>query len=200
MKNLAILGCGGHARSVGDVALAAGARRLLFIDANAGKGETFFGFPVVAKLPSGLDGDWLAFPGSGNGTTRRSQSESTTLDLARVIAPDASVGFGSSIGTGTFIGRHAHVGPLAAIGDGVILNTGSIVDHDSVVGDYSHISVNATVAGRCKIGRHVMIGAGAVVIDGVAICDNVIIGAGAAVVSDINDPSVYIGIPARKVG
>jgi len=61
------------------------------------------------------------------------------------------------------------------------------------------VSVNATIAGRCRIGSHVMIGAGATVIDNIDIADHVIIGAGATVVADIRKPGTYVGCPARLV-
>ena len=40
----------------------------------------------------------------------------------------------------------------------------ALVDHESTVGDYAHVAVNATVAGRCAVGRNTLIGAGAVVV------------------------------------
>jgi sugar O-acyltransferase (sialic acid O-acetyltransferase NeuD family) len=197
--NLLVLGFGGHARSVGDVALAAGVKRLLFVDPQTRPNESFAGFPVHAKLRRDLAGDWWAFSALGDNGLREQQCVSAPFPLATLISPDATIGIEVEIGPGTFVARKAHVGPLAKIGTGVILNTGSIVDHESIVGDYTHISVNSTVAGRCRIGRHVMLGAGAVVIDNVSICDDVIVGAGAAVVTDITESGTYVGIPARCV-
>lgn len=197
--NLLVLGFGGHARSVGDVALAAGVKRLLFIDPQTRPNESFAGFPVHAELPRDLAGDWSAFPALGDNRLREQQCASAPFPLATLIAPDATIGIEAAIGLGTLVARQAHVGPLTKIGAGVILNTGSIIDHESIVGDYTHISVNATVAGRCWIGRCVMLGAGAVVIDNVNICDDVIVGAGAAVVTDITEPGTYVGVPARRV-
>ena len=45
---LLIIGCGGHARSVADVALSLGISDLIFWDINARENETLFTFPVVA--------------------------------------------------------------------------------------------------------------------------------------------------------
>lgn len=198
-SNLLVLGFGGHARSVGDVALASGVKRLLFVDSQARANETFAGFPVRAELPDDLGGDWLAFPALGNNSLRERQCDNAPFSLATLIAPDAIVGVEAEIGRGALVARQAHVGPLARIGVGAILNTGSIVEHESSVGDYAHVSVNATVAGRSRIGARVMLGAGAVVIDGVSVCDDVVVGAGAIVVSDITEPGTYVGAPARRV-
>jgi acetyltransferase-like isoleucine patch superfamily enzyme len=61
------------------------------------------------------------------------------------------------------------------------------------------VSVNATVAGRCRVGDRVFLGAGSVVIDGVSIADDIVIGAGAVVVDDLHESGTYVGAPARRV-
>ncbi|MDG4893871.1 acetyltransferase [Mesorhizobium sp. WSM4976] len=197
-KGLFILGFGGHARSVGDIALAAGFDELTFVDEQAREGEDFAGFPVIMVLPNKITSpDWFLFPGSGANERRRMQCKTARLPLATLVAPTASLGAQCEIGQGSFVGHQAHLGPLTKIGQGAIINSGAIVDHECVVGDFSHISINSTVAGRCQIGEQVMVGAGATVIDGISICSNVTVGAGATVVRDIEVPGVYIGTPAR---
>lgn len=197
-KGLFILGFGGHARSVGDVALAAGFDDLTFVDDQAREGEEFADFPVITVLPDEITAaGWFVFPGSGDNAQRRTQCEAARLPLATLVAPTASLGTQCQIGQGSFVGHQAHLGPLARIGRGVIVNSGAIIDHECVVGDFSHISVNASVAGRCRIGAQVMIGTGATIIDRISICSNVTVGAGATVVRDIEVPGVYVGTPAR---
>ncbi|RUW55246.1 acetyltransferase [Mesorhizobium sp. M1A.F.Ca.ET.072.01.1.1] len=198
-NGLFILGFGGHARSVGDIALSSGFDVLTFLDEEAREGEEFAGFRAVPVLPSdaAVTG-WFMFPGSGDNARRRAQCETALLPLATLVAPTASVGKQCEIGQGSFIGHQAHLGPLTRVGRGVIINSGAVVDHECLVGDFSHVSVNATVAGRCRIGAQVMVGAGATIIDGIGICDNVIVGAGATVVRDIQVPGVYTGTPARR--
>ncbi|WP_036257675.1 acetyltransferase [Mesorhizobium sp. WSM3224] len=198
IKSLIILGFGGHARSVGDIALSSGFDDLTFVDEHAREGEAFAGFPVVTMLPENATGSgWFVFPGSGDNARRQAQCESASLPLATLVAPTASLGTQCEIGQGSLVGHQAHLGPLTRIGRGVIINSGAVVDHECMIGDFSHISVNATVAGRCRIGAQVMVGAGATVIDRIRICSNVTVGAGATVVRDIEVPGVYIGTPAR---
>lgn len=96
------------------------------------------------------------------------------------------------------IAHHAHIGPMADIGVGCIINTGAIVEHECCVGDFSHISINATLAGRVKVGHHVFIGAGSVVRDKITIGDNIIIGAGSTVTHDLFEPGTYVGSPAVR--
>lgn len=196
---LLILGFGGHARSVGDVALAAGFERLVFFDEHAREGEAFEGHRALSVLPAPGEDHWQAFPAAGDNARRERQCHDAPHPLATIIAPGATIGVGACLGEGTLVARNAHVGPLARIGRGVILNTGCIVEHECTVGDFSHVSVNATVAGRARIGCRVMLGAGAVVIDNVSICDDAVIGAGAVVTRDITTPGTYVGVPARRI-
>ncbi|THV23070.1 NeuD/PglB/VioB family sugar acetyltransferase [Peteryoungia ipomoeae] len=194
-----ILGFGGHARSAADVAVAAKWSRIIFIDANADDGEHFSSFPAIRTLPDPLDPNWLFFPAAGDNRRRRSQMENVAGQLATLVSPEAHLGVESILDLGTLVAHGAHVGPGAKIGRGVILNTHSIVEHEAQVGDFAHISVNAVVAGRSKIGSNVFLGAGAVVIDSVSVCSDVVIGAGAVVTSSIDEPGIYVGVPARRV-
>ena len=202
-KKLLILGFGGHARSVADVALACGYTRLLFIDKNAQPSENFLGYEVVRSL-SGLELEgYCAFAAAGDAKKRQQQClvlENIGVPLVSLVAPSASIGVGSSVSTGCFVGHHAHVGPMAVVGKSVIINNGAVVEHESFVGDYSHISINASIAGRSKLGAYSMLGAGATIIDGLSVSSDVVIGAGSVVISGIDFPGTYVGIPAKKIG
>ena len=201
-RRLIILGFGGHARSVADVALACGYGSLLFVDENAKPNENFLGHPVVGSLPA-LEGESCdAISASGDNAKRAKQCqdiEASGLTLRSLRSPLASMGCGSVIAEGSFIAHHSHVGPMASIGRGAIINTGAIVEHESVVGDFSHVSVKSVIAGRSTIGSFSMLGAGAVIIDGLLVGNHSVIGAGAVVCNAITEPGVYVGVPARKL-
>jgi UDP-N-acetylbacillosamine N-acetyltransferase len=199
--DLVLLGFGGHARSVADVALTAGYGRLWFVDDNAAEGERFLDFPVQRLMPQDA-GNWVYMPCAGDNRRREAQIRQlidANLTVATIISPTATIGHGSSIGPGCFIGHHAHVGPLAKLGAGCIVNTGGIVEHDCIVGDCVHVSVNSILAGKSSLGDRVFLGAGAVVIDGISVGSDVTIGAGAVVAESIQLPGIYAGVPARKI-
>ena len=202
MANLVIFGFGGHARSVANVALFQGYENIIFVESTAKPGENFLGHRVVPNFEE-IDISWkFAHPSSGDGIKRKAQCEQITelgLTLVSVISPSASIGVGSTIANGSFLGHMSHVGPMARIGAGCILNTGSVVEHECTVGDYTHISVNSTMAGRSRIGERCMLGAGSVVIDGISIANGVTIGAGAVVIRDIVEPGTYVGVTAKNV-
>ena len=200
-QGLLILGCGGHARSVADVALAAGIKDILFVDDNAKDGENFQGFSIQKSLSGPLPEGWMCLPASGDNTQRKVQmerAESLAWPLAILISPTATIGIGSVIAPGTFIAHHAHIGPKVTIGTGCIINTGAIVEHDCRIGSYSHIAIGATVGGSSNVGEGCSVFAGATIIDSVQICNNVTLGGGAVVIHDIQEAGVYVGVPAKR--
>lgn len=202
LSGLLILGFGGHARAVADVALASGIKHLRFIDNNARPNETFGDFPVLRSWDEELPDGWSAMPASGDGLSRQTQCDWVTergWPLATLISPTATIGFGAKVGPGTFVAHHAHIGPMASVGVGCIVNTGAIVEHECVVDDFTHVSIKAAVAGRCHIGRFCFIGAGSTVIDGIRIQGGVTLGAGACAHRDLVEPGVYVGVPAKKM-
>lgn len=201
-KKLLILGFGGHARSVADVALACGYDELLFVDDQARDGENFLGYPVVARMNAYIGRHWVVFPAAGDSRKRELQcvwARELGFPLATLVSPKASIGAGATISTACFVGHHAHIGPMARIGRACIINTGAVVEHECRIGDFCHVSVNASIAGRSSLGDHSMLGAGATIIDQVSVCDHVMVGAGAVVCQPIETPGTYVGVPAKRI-
>jgi UDP-N-acetylbacillosamine N-acetyltransferase len=200
-EGLVVLGFGGHARSVADVAIATGIARLRFVDPKAKRGEKLAGFPVVSRLKGPIPESWSYFPGAGDNARRESQMASLADErlIFTLISPRAYIGLGATVGCGTLVAHHTHLGPMANVGRGCIINTAAIVEHECRVGDFSHISVNATIAGRSRIGKRVFVGAGAIVIDRIEIGDNITIGAGSVVIRSLLQPGVYAGNPAKRI-
>lgn len=201
LKHLIIHGCGGHARSVADVAMSAHIQQITFVDRHAQESEKIFGFPVLKIYNEAQQYSSWHHVAIGNLEKKAeifTQLFNSQEDITSIISPQAYIGQEVKLGVGVFIGHGAHVGPLAYIGNNSMINTHAVIEHESRLGAHSHIAINATIAGRCQIGNFVFIGAGATIIDGITICDQVIIGAGAVVVSHITEPGLYVGVPARK--
>jgi len=108
------------------------------------------------------------------------------------ICPEAEVGANSVIHRAcldsTVIGRKAVVGALCNVGHNVEIGEGTI------------LTAGVMVGGSAAIGKNCWIGMGAVIRDHVRICDNVKVGMGSAVVRNIDQPGVYVGSPAEKLG
>lgn len=201
-NGLVILGFGGHARSVANVALSIGFESLLFIDENARDLETFLNFRVLKHIPDDVPSDWLFMPAAGDNQKRQLQTEfilTNKRKLATLVSKSAIIGVGAKLSPGCFAAHFSHVGSMASIGVGSIVNTGAVIEHECLLGDYSHASVNSTVAGRSNLGSRVFLGAGATVIDGVSVAADTVIGAGAVVVKSIKDAGTYVGVPAKLV-
>jgi len=196
---IAIFGCGGHARSIADVALFNGQSEFIFIDNNAKAKETIYGQPVFTENPienSCLNGI-LAI--GDNLARKKSADNIKDIKFINIISKQAYVSDRAQIGQGIFIAHFAYIGPSVHISDHTIINTGAIIEHEVTIGDFSHIAPNVTVAGRVIIGNNVFIGAGSTVVDKVKIISNVVIGANSTVIHDIFESGVYIGSPARKI-
>lgn len=201
-EKLIVLGFGGHARSVADIALALGYKTLVFVDQQAREGEMFLDFAVLKSFTPDDPSAWCAFPASGDGLVRQAQTELIKQhgwQHVSLIAPSATLGVGCKVGDCVFVGQQAHIGPMAKVGRGSIINSGAVVEHECAVGEWAHVSVNATMAGRSRLGDFSMLGAGATVIDGLSVVGHVTVGAGAVVHKPIDVAGVYVGVPSRQL-
>jgi acetyltransferase EpsM len=200
-----IVGTGGHARVVVDLARACGwePRELIdpLGDAPTDADGHIFGLPVRR----GLDaiGDHAAVAVAiGNNTIRQ-----TTVRDIRGLAPD--VRFPAFVHPSALLevsvtvadGAQVCIGAILTAGvridEGVLVNSGALIDHEGVVGAYAHISPGARLAGRVTVGARAHIGTGASVIPGKTIGADAIVGAGAVVINDIPPAVIAVGVPAR---
>lgn len=203
MKELVIIGAGGHGRVIADIAQKLGAyERISFLD--DGEAKESMGLPVVGKV---AEMDKYAkqadmFVAIGNSKARGEFIERLLAMGANVpvlVHPSAIIGACVEVGAGTAIMAGAVINPCSKLGKGVILNTCSSVDHDCIIGNYCHIAVGVHVAGTVTLGEKVWLGVGATIKNNVNICADCMIGAGAVVVKDIMESGTYIGVPAKKM-
>jgi sugar O-acyltransferase (sialic acid O-acetyltransferase NeuD family) len=110
-----------------------------------------------------------------------------------VISPSATFGEGPNVLAG------AVVNSAARIGANVIVNTGAIVEQDCLLQDHSHVAPGARLGSAVTVGEGAHVGIGSCVRPGIRIGRNSIVGAGAAVVSDVPDDTIVVGVPARPL-
>lgn len=197
MKQLMIIGGGGHGRVVRDIAEKNGYQQVSFLDdadlcsvPTAGKTADFKVFLATHDF----------FVAIGNNRVRERllvELKKNDASIATLIHPNAVIDPSVKIGAGTVVMAGVVINADAVIGDGVILNTCSSVDHDCVVQDYCHVAVGAHLCGTVTLGQRTFVGAGATVINNISVCEDCIVGAGAAVVSDLVQPETYLGVPAK---
>lgn len=102
---------------------------------------------------------------------------------------------GATIGKNLFIdhGMGVVIGETATIGDNVTIY------HDVTLGGVSPQDVAKGSKRHPQIGNNVVIGSGAQLLGAIKVGDGAKIGSNAVVINDVDDNSIMVGIPARKV-
>ena len=208
---LLIWGAGGHGRVVADVARAARARVVGFLDRDVGKVGMSIdtaGAKVVvdeAELIAVLSGR-RALPfgataialGIGDNRTRSEcRARLRGVPLPPLVHPSAILSPAAVVRDGAVVMPRVVVNTCAVVEEGAILNTAAVVEHDCVVGEDAHISPGAVLAGGVRVARGAWVGAGATIIPKVHIGEWAVVGAGAVVTRDVGDATTVVGNPAR---
>lgn len=200
VKNLIIIGAGGHGKVIADIAVNVGYQKILFLDNNEAIYECM-GYPVVGKIEDIQKyRGYEAIIAIGNAEIREKIYNKLLMEgmnIATLIHPTAVVSKDVSIGIGTVIMAGVIVNPGTSIGRGCIINTAATIDHDNILEDFVHVSVGAHLAGTVLVGRKTWVGAGTIVNNNISICSECMIGSGAVVVKDIVEAGIYVGMPAR---
>jgi len=205
VKVLAILGAGGHGKVVADTAESNGWDSIVFFD-DAWPALQKNGIWSVVGTSNDLIRTVRTFSGVvvaiGNNAIRRAKlTELAAIgaSIVTLVHPSAIISRYASLGLGSVAFPGVVVNAEAVVGEGAILNTGCSVDHDCRVGAAVHLSPGVRLAGGVEVGDCSWIGIGATARQLVKIGNNVVVGASAAVVSDLPDNTVAVGVPARIV-
>jgi sugar O-acyltransferase (sialic acid O-acetyltransferase NeuD family) len=210
MKQVVIIGAGGHAREVADI----------LRDRSNQVGDLKpIGFVVEHNAPASLNydlpilGDWSWFNGTnvsdftvicavGEPSLRKRLVErvsETGLTFAKAISPRAQIAPRVEIGDGVMIFPYTVISTNVSIGDHSIVNSGATISHDSKVGRFTTISPGVHVAGNVHIEEGCYLGIGANIIQRVNVKPWTVIGAGATVIHDLPEAVTAVGVPARPI-
>ena len=203
-KKIIIIGAGGHATSVANVAYSAGYKICGFVD-NKKAGQELLGhdiFPDYACL-SKWPGCQLAIGIGDNQVRERIYYEINAYDNS-IIFPTlvheySLISVGATIGSGTIIMPGAIIGPNSVIDNFCILNTKSSLDHDSQMMAFSSLAPGVTIGGNVKVGRRTAVSMGTVVLQGVSIGDDTVVGANSFLNKNLDNNVVAYGSPAKRV-
>jgi UDP-N-acetylbacillosamine N-acetyltransferase len=203
LTKIAIIGSGGHTRSLTNLLLAYFNRQDICIYDDSfvkGEKEMINSIPLTGCIDE-IKSDQNIFLSIGDNNLRKKYF----LRFKNQIMNDSIFHKHSLQEKNTIFGvanqvfAHSYINSQVVIGDNNIINTGAIIEHETTIGNHNHISIGTKICGNVAIGNMCLIGAGAVILDKLSICNNVNIGAGSVVIRDINDPGTYVGNPANKI-
>ena len=191
MKDIVLIGGGGHCKAVIDVIEQEGRFNIIgIIDKPELLGKNVLGYPIIGN-DSELNilvkrcKNTLITIGQIRSPLPRINLFDTVLKLGftlpSIVSPRAYVSQHASIGMGSIIMHDAIVNAGAKIGDNCIINTKSIVEHGSNIGNHCHISTNAVINGDVVVGNGSFIGSGAISKESIRIGDNYFAKAGSVI-------------------
>ena len=175
-KRLLIIGCGGHAKVVTDIAYDLGFKKIIYQDSDLEK-KQFMGKNVFHQDFTNFD-DAVA---------------------ATLIHPTSYISKNCFIGKGSVIMPLCVINSSSEIGKGVIINTRSCIDHDNCLQDFSSVAPGVVTGGNVRIGYRSAISIGSVIKHGIIIGSDSIVGASSFVNKDICNKKIVYGSPANII-
>ena len=191
MKEIIIIGGGGHCKSVIDVIELEGQ----FVIGGIVDNPELFGTDVLGYPIIGSDSDLkklakiytyaLVTVGQIRSPEERIKlfnlAKKAGFSLPRIISSRAYVSNHTFIGNGTVVMNDAFINAGASIGDNCIINSKALIEHDSKISNHCHISTNAVINGGVTIEEGCFIGSGATTNNSITIKKNSFIKAGSIV-------------------
>ena len=188
MKNLYLIGAGGHCRSCIDV-IETEKKYVIrgLFDRPENKGQSVMGYAILGDdhdLEKYIKPDnfFLITIGQIKSNEPRKniflKLKSLGAQFAIVISPRAHLAKNSKVSAGTIVMHDALINTNAVIHENCIINTKALVEHDAVVGAHSHIATGAIVNGDCQVGEGSFVGSGSVLKQGLKLNANSFVQAG----------------------
>jgi sugar O-acyltransferase (sialic acid O-acetyltransferase NeuD family) len=203
-SKIIIIGAGGHAESVFNVAISAGYEVLAFID-DKKAGKALFDKRVIQESQNfSLDQDTFLAIGVGDNFSREQivakYIQKFSLEkFPYLIHSSSNIGAEARIGYGTVIMPNVSVGPKSNVETFCILNTHSSIDHECKISDYASIAPGVHTGGNVSVGVRSAISIGASVKQGVSIGNDSVVGASSLVLHDVPERVVSFGIPSTTI-
>jgi UDP-perosamine 4-acetyltransferase len=208
-RRLLVLGAGGHARAVADLAVACGRRIAGFLGAR--------GAPETADVV-GSDDDLArlfgerrfdeAIVGVGNtALARRAELFARLRELGvstpTLVHPSAVVSPSATVGPGSVLFPLVVVGADVSVGENAVIYSKSVVEHGCRIGDHAFLAPGVILCGDVCVESGAFIGAGAVVVPGVVIGKEAVVFAATRVAHDVSAGMKISGVGGpigRRVG
>ncbi|WP_199181241.1 acetyltransferase [Chromobacterium alticapitis] len=205
MRDLVLLGAGGHARVLLALMRAAGYSVLGVCDPHlASSGASRWeGLDVLgddAALLDRLGPERVALV-LGIGQLSTGSLRERLYDLWRgrgyafpaLVHPAAWIAGDALLSDGVQVMAGAIIQPGCAIGENSTINTRASIDHDCHIAAHVHVAPGATLCGSIHVDEGAFIGAGSVLVQGVRVGERAVVGAGTTLVRDLGPRQIIIG-------
>lgn len=208
MKNIILLGGGGHGKVVVDIIEKQRQFNLVgVLDSDLPIGESLLGYTILGRekeLPAlvsqwDLHGMIIALGDNWSRSTavERIQKVLPHLRFVNAIHPCAQIGKEVTLGVGNVIMAGCVINSGSRIGHFCICNTNCSIDHDCAVADFVSFGPNSCAGGNVHVGAYTAIGLGANIIQEIRIGEHTVVGAGSTVINDLPSHVVAYGVPAQ---
>jgi sugar O-acyltransferase (sialic acid O-acetyltransferase NeuD family) len=210
VKNLLVVGAGGHARELLWLASRVhGQMRPIRVAVESGweAPQELAGIPVESldAIEGELSGvDYVIAIGDSRARKRiADRLDAIGAKAAVLIDPSAQLSERVLVGAGSVICAGSVLTCDITLGRHVHINAGCLVHHDARIGDFATLSPGVRVAGHVEIGAQAFIGISATIINGRAgaplrIGAGATVAAGAVVVGDVAPGALVAGVPAVR--
>lgn len=204
MKNILLLGGGGHCNSCIDVIEAAQKYKIVGIVQPQEDGcSPVLGYPVLGideDLPRLLKQTPQALITVGQ--IKSSKIRMRLFDLLKgynaklpvIASPNAYRSPHAFVGEGSILMHASVINAKAKVGVNCIINTSALIEHDAVIGNHCHVATGAIVNGGVRIGDGCFIGSGVVLREGVDVGVHCIIGAGKVITKSVPPGTLLRGV------
>ena len=202
--SIVIIGAGGHAVSIANVAHSRRMDVVAFVDDNK-VGTNLLNIPVISSnqcINEYITANLAIAIGDNAVRERVSNEYKSAMPNARfpaLIHSSAVVGINTEIGDGTVVMPQVNIGPNCTVKEFCILNTASSIDHDCEMDAFSSIAPRVVTGGNVKIGLGSAVSIGSTVEHGIVIGDDVVIGANSYVNKRFEGGVLAYGNPCKFV-
>ena len=191
MKEILLIGGGGHCKSVIDVIEQEGKFQIIgIVDKPELLGVKVLGYPVIGNDSDLVDLSKkyryaLVTVGQIKSSSLRVRlfklAIKVGLTMPNIISPRSYVSKHAMIGQGTVIMHDALVNANAKIGENCIINSKALIEHDAIIEDFCHIATNTVINGAAIVRQGSFVGSGVITKQGVKVEKNSFIKAGSLV-------------------